>query len=150
MEDLEKKLFSFIKPLCENNKIILYEVELKGSPKNKIIKVTVDTEKGITLNMCQLLSREISDLLVQKDLIKNEYHLEVSSPGINKPLQYSFEYERNIGRDLKIAYYKDDSINEIVGKLVEYNEKNITLEIAKDKIIIENEKIKKAIIKLKW
>ena len=150
MEDLEKKLFNFFEPLCKNNKIILYEVELKGSPKNRIIKVTVDTENGITLNKCQLLSREISDLLVQKDLIKNEYHLEVSSPGINKPLQYSFEYERNIGRDLKIAYYKDDSIDEIVGKLVEYNEKNITLEIAKDKIIIENEKIKKAIIKLKW
>ena len=150
MEDFKEKLFNLIKPICELNNIFLYGVELKGSHKNRLIRVTVDTEEGVTLNECQLLNREISDLFFRKDVIKTEYRLEVTSPGINKPLQYPFEYHRNIGRDLKVSYNKNGMIKEIIGKLVGYNEKNITLENSNEKIIIAVEDIKKAIIKLQW
>ena len=150
MDDFEGRLFNLIEPLCKNYNILLHEIELKGSHRNRIIKVTVDTEKGITLDECQLLNRKISDLFIQKEIIKEEYRLEVSSPGINKPLQYPFEYRRNIGRDLKVCYYKKGTINETVGKLIDYNEKNITLENSKEKLIIPLDEIKRALIKLKW
>ena len=150
MEDFEEKLFKLIEPICKLNHIFLYEVKLKGSRKNRIIKVTVDTEKGVTLNECQLLNRGISDLFIRKDIIKDEYSIEVSSPGINKPLQYPFEYRRNIGRDLKVRFFKNGIINETIGTLTAYDDKNITIEKPKEKIVIPVDKISKALIKLKW
>jgi ribosome maturation factor RimP len=150
METIEEKLFRLIEPLCKTNNIYLHNIEIKGSHRNIIITVTVDTESGITLNICQSLSREISDLLEQKDFIEDNYRLEVTSPGIDKALEHPFEYRRNIGRDVKVTYFQDNTIKEFTGKLINYNEKDLTFEMERERIIIPLDKIKNVKIKLRW
>ena len=150
MDTLEEKLSGIIEPICKNSNIYLHGIEIKGSHSHVLIKVTVDTDEGITLNRCQFLSRQISDVLEQKDLIKNDYRLEVSSPGIDKPLQYPYEYRRNIGRDLVVVYYQQHTVKQFIGKLLAYHEKELIFEVGKDRVSLAKDQIKSIKIKLKW
>jgi len=82
-----EKIREFIQLVIEQNTAELIDLEFKGKKGNQVLRVFVDTEGGITLKQCEQISREISDFLDQKDLISGKYRLEVSSPGIDRPLK---------------------------------------------------------------
>jgi ribosome maturation factor RimP len=150
MASINEKLYELIRPLCEEDGIFLEEVSLHSGGKNRLVKVIVDTEGGITLSQCQDLSKRISDIFFRKDIFKGDYRLEVSSPGTNKPLEKPFEYRRSIGKDLTVAYYQDGEVQSVTGQLSDYDGKTITLKQKKDVISISLLDIKEAKIKLKW
>jgi len=97
--------------------------------KHKPYKVTVilDGDHGITIDDCSLLSRAISEDLDTIDLIKDNYTLEVGTPGLDQPLKLKRQYARNVGRSLKI-HQKDKSIMQ-----------GLLIETADEKIVIETE-----------
>ena len=150
MEDLEEKLKAFIRPLCETDHIYLEDISVRGDNKNKVIKIIVDTETGITLNQCEDLSKKISDLFYRKNIIQGDYRLEVSSPGTNKPLEKSFEFRRSVGKNLNIDYRHDNELKSITGKLIAFEEDKITVQQKNDKFSISLSDIEKATIKLNW
>ncbi len=148
--DLQSELGSLIRPIVEQSDAFLLDVHLGGSYRRPHLKVTVDTEKGVTLQECQAISRQISDLLFRKDLLQKDYRLEVSSPGLKKPLERPFEFRRNIGRNLRVTYFKDDRIEEVVGELKKYDENEIELVAGRESVHIALKDIEKAVVKLKW
>jgi ribosome maturation factor RimP len=150
MTSLEEKIFHLIEPICNEEAFFLYKVSLHRSSKNQLIKVVVDTENGVTLDQCQLLSRKISDIFYRKDLIDSNYRLEVSSPGIDKPLEKPFEFMRNIGNTLEVDYQEGLEIISVEGELIAFNGTGITLLCGKKNIGIAIIQIKQAKIKLKW
>jgi ribosome maturation factor RimP len=96
--------------------------------KHKPYKVTVilDGDHGITIDDCSLLSRAISEDLDNIDLIKDNYTLEVGTPGLDQPLKLKRQYAKNIGRELKV-HKKDKTI--VQGRLKETADEKIVLEI---------------------
>jgi ribosome maturation factor RimP len=150
MDHVEKKIFDVIQPLCDKESVILYKISVNKPGKSLQIKITVDTEEGITLHQCQQLSQKFSDYFYQKDLLEGDYRLEVSSPGITKPLEHAFEYKRNIGKDLTIEYLENDQKITVVGELKGMEENKITIESKKNEILIPLSSIKTAKVKLKW
>ena len=150
MTGLKSKIVSLVEPLCKSKEIILRDVSLAGREQNINIKIIVDTESGITLSECQELSKDISDLFYQKDMIKGRYNLEVSSPGLERPLQDLFEYRRNIGRDLKVIYNRDNDSAVIIGELIEVSATAVRLRTKSEEIEIPLSEINSAIIQLKW
>ncbi len=150
MTSLDEKIFHLIEPICNEESFYLYKVSLHGSPKNQLIKVVVDTENGVTLGQCQLLSRKLSDIFYRKDLLDSNYRLEVSSPGIDKPLEKPFEFKRNIGNTLEVDYQEGPEIRSVEGELIAFKGNQITLQCGKKSIGIALDKIEQAKIKLKW
>jgi ribosome maturation factor RimP len=150
MGSINEKLYELIRPLCEEENVFLEDVSLHGGGKNRLIKVIVDTESGITLSQCQDLSKKISDTFFRKDMFQGDYRLEVSSPGTNKPLEKPFEYRRSIGKDLTVAYHQQGEVQSVTGQLLDYDGEKITLKQKKDVILISLSDIKEAKIKLKW
>ncbi len=147
----ENNLKDHIKKICDKLEIKFIEASIHGHKNKQNIKVMVDTEEGINLQKCQKISREISDIIFRKDLIMGGYRLDVSSPGLDKPLQYDYEYKRNIGNILTVLYMdEENNLTEIVGELTEYNADGIVLKIKEDLIEIKINKINKTKIKLKW
>jgi len=149
--DFERELKEHIKNICNDLGFIFIDASIHGHKNKQNIKVIADTEKGITLDECQKLSREISDIIFRKDLIYSDYRLDVSSPGLDKPLQYDYEFKRNIGKNL-IVSYENDSNNfvETIGELIDYKNNSLILKVNDALKIIEIKKINKAKIKLKW
>ena len=149
--NFESKLKDHINEICVNLNFKFIETSIHGHKNKYNIKVIADTEEGITLEECQKISREISDIIFRKDLIFGDYRIDVSSPGLDKPLQYIYEYKRNIGKNL-IVTYKNENNNfaEIIGELVDFDAEGIVLKINEERIAIKFDKINQAKIKLKW
>lgn len=150
MEAVEDKVRLIISDICRNRSIILYKVDMQGGFKNRQIRVTVDTEAGITINECKKLGAEIQDMFFRKDIFPDGYNIEVGSPGVDKALEHPFEYKRNIGRDISVDYENAEKIEHAVGKLAVYEENKLTLMVGKNTVEIPVNAIRQAKVKLKW
>lgn len=122
------KLRDITQRLCDNMNLYLIDVEEKGNKNNPLFLVFADTDKGITLGECERLSRAIQDEIDFSEEFPQKYRLDVSSPGLDKPLTENFQLTRNIGKDISIKMKNKDVNKKIVGKLKSFTNKFITLE----------------------
>ena len=109
--NLEKTLIAHVEEILSDDQFL---VELKVLEGNSRISVLVDTEEGILINDCGILSRSLGDYIEENELIEEAYTLEVSSPGLDQPLLRIEQYKKSVGRDLRILL-KDGP--EISGRL---------------------------------
>jgi len=150
MNITESEIRSYIKDICQAENVHLLNVDIMGGGRSRQVRVTVDTDDGITLDKCQHLSKEIGDLFYRKDIYEDGYNLEVSSPGIDKPLEHEFEYKRNIGRNLTVVYLDGDETKKVTGELKEFSGTALHLLVGKDKKNIPLSQVQRAKVKLKW
>ena len=146
MESLKQRVLNIATEKAKEQGVILVEMTITGSGKTKIL-ILIDTEDGLTIDQCRSYSRATSselDLLTDLD---EGYVIEVSSPGVDRPLQFPFQYKKNIGRKLRVTSLEDE---EKEGELLNANDESFTVKLPglKKKEFIEQEyqykEIKKA------
>ncbi len=140
MANIEEKVESLIKTKIENIGYELYDVEYSKEGKNYYLRVFIDKPEGIDLTDCEKVNDEINDILDEANYIKEQYFLEVSSPGIERILRKDKHLEKNIGTEINIKLFKKDENGnkEYQGILKSFNENEIELE---DDIKIERKNI---------
>ncbi|NTU43693.1 MAG: ribosome maturation factor RimP [Nitrospirales bacterium] len=99
---VQKKIFALAARLVEDEGLELVDVEVLGKGKRLLLRVTVDREGGVTISDCELISRELEALLDVEDPIKGPYVLEVSSPGLDRPLVKQADFEKSVGKLARI------------------------------------------------
>lgn len=140
--DSIRQIRDLIRPILIAQNIDLIDLEFKGNPGNHILRIFVDMDGGIKLDRCATLSREISDLLDTKDLIPGKYRLELSSPGLDRPLKTPRDFQRNAGRKVKINYLVEgDEVKTITGTIAQVDEHVVLFDENKNQIKIEIAKI---------
>ncbi len=97
-KEIEDKVLELVEPLAQYNGLELIMVEFVKGPRGNILRLIIDKTGGVTLDDCSRLSRVVSDLLDVHDPVPGSYNLEVSSPGINRPLVRLNDYERFSGQ----------------------------------------------------
>lgn len=111
--------------IIDDESLFLVGVKLKGNPGNQKLLVWIDGDEGVTIDQCVMVNRKLSATLDElEDLIPGKYQLEVSSAGIDYPLQFLRQYKKNVGRSLKVTL-KDG--REVKGELTGVEENGITL-----------------------
>ena len=100
---LEKTIEDLAGKCIDNERLFIVGVSVKGNPNNQKIQVFVDGDEGVKIDECSAISRKLSDLLEEKDIIEGRYVIEVSSPGADKPLKMIRQYPQHIGRELEIV-----------------------------------------------
>ena len=95
-------VIDLIEPTLQGSEIKLVDVEYKKIGKNWTLRVLIDKNQGVTVFDCQKLSREIEDLIEIHELIKDHYILEVSSPGLDRPLKKESDFVRNKGKQIQV------------------------------------------------
>ena len=140
MANIEERVEKLIEPIIEKIGYELYDVEYAKEGKNYFLRIFIDSEKGIDLNDCEKVNDAITDILDEENYIKEQYFLEVSSPGIEKVLRKEKHLEKNIGTEISVKLFKKDENGkkEYQGILKQYNEETIELE---EKITIERKNI---------
>lgn len=93
-------------PIVEREGLELVDVEYKKEGSNWFLRVFIDKEDGVDIDDCGRVSEQLSDLLDEVDPIQNSYFLEVSSPGAERPLKKSADYERAIGKRVHVSLYE--------------------------------------------
>ena len=98
--------------------------------KNYFLRIFIDKDTGIDLNDCEKVSNEINDLLDEADCIKEQYFLEVSSPGIERILRKDKHLEENIGNEVEVSLFKKDEngSKNYVGILKQFDEEKIVID----------------------
>lgn len=113
-DDIAERVKAAAQPIIESLQLELVEVEYKRTGREAVLRLFVDKQGGVTLDDCVEVSRELSTVLDVEDFIPCEYSLEVSSPGLDRPLKTTADYERFSGRLIKVRTYEpypDDSGN---------------------------------------
>ena len=134
-EEYEKKAEELVMPLVEENKFERVDVEYVKEGSNWYLRYYIDKEGGITVDDCEIISRALSDKLDEKDFIEDAYILEVSSPGLGRPLKKPKDFERSIGKEVEIKLYK--AINrqkDFEGTLIGYDDDMVTISVDGDNI----------------
>ncbi|NLN15645.1 MAG: ribosome maturation factor RimP [Tissierellia bacterium] len=107
----------------------LVDVEYVKEFGSYILRIFIDKEGGVNTDDCERMSEKLSALLDEKDPIKNPYFLEVSSPGLDRPLKTDRDLERNLEKEVEIKLYKPiDKKKNYQGYLVDFNEQAVIIE----------------------
>lgn len=150
MKALVEQLHKLFLPIIESAGVELIALEVKGKVGQQFIKVFVDVPGGITLAKCEVLSRQFLDCLDIEDIMPGKYRLEVSSPGVNRPLKTSADFYRNLGRAVKVIYQDDINEEDFEGKIVKVSNETVQIEGKSETKQISISKIKFGKIKLPW
>lgn len=142
MAKIEEKVEQLVKDPIEKLGYSLYDVEYVKEGPEYYLRIYIDKESGIDLNDCEKVSNEINEILDKADYIKEQYYLEVSSPGIERKLRKDKHLEQNISKNVETKLFKKDNNGkkEYTGKLKAFNQEEIIIETDKE-IAIERKNI---------
>ena len=105
-EEYESKTEAFLLPVLAEHNFELWDVEYVKEAGTWYLRAYIDKEGGIAVDDCEVISRILSDWLDQTDFIEDSYILEVSSPGLGRPLKKERDFERSLGEEVEIRLYK--------------------------------------------
>lgn len=137
----------------ESHFVVDVNISTRKGPSK--VLVLLDGDEGVNIDHCADLSRAISNELEEDDIMESAYTLEVSSPGVDYPLSIDRQFQKNIGREVKVTL---EDGKDVKGELKAYSDKSITLEKVKGKgkkkeieeIEIPLQSIKKTIVQISF
>lgn len=129
-EVYEQKTEELITPFVEDKGFELVDVEYVKEGGNWYLRAYIDKPGGITVDDCEVISRSLSDKLDEEDFIEGAYILEVSSPGLGRPLKKEKDFVRSMGQEVELRTYRAiEKQKEFRGILDAYDKNSITLEV---------------------
>ena len=135
----ESKTEELIQPILDRMGFELVDVEYVKEGQEFYLRAYIDKPGGITIDDCVAVSREMNELLDEKDYIAGTYTFEVSSPGLGRPLKKEKDYVRSMGKELEIRTYKAiDKQKEFYGILTAYDQDTVTLVTEDDETLVFN------------
>lgn len=129
-ETYESRVEQFLLPLLAQHQFELVDVEYVKEAGNWYLRAYIDKEGGITVDDCEMISRIFSDWLDKEDFIEDSYIMEVSSPGLGRPLKKDKDFARSLGEEVEIRLYKPrNKQKEFTGVLKAYDKETVTIEL---------------------
>ena len=121
----------------------LVDVEYVKEGGNWYLRAYIDKPGGITVDDCEVISRSLSDKLDEEDFIEGAYILEVSSPGLGRPLKKEKDFVRNMGQEVELRTYRAiEKQKEFRGILDAYDKSSITLEVEEgEKLVFDRSNV---------
>ena len=149
-ETYEQRTEELISPIIEQNQFELVDVEYVKEGGTWYLRAYIDKPGGITVDDCEVVSRALSDLLDKHDFIEDAYVLEVSSPGLGRPLKKEKDFARSIGEEVDVRTFRAISHQkEFTGILRDYDKEKIVLEM-EDQELLEIARAYIALIRLSF
>jgi ribosome maturation factor RimP len=149
--DLRHKIEELAAPFLHPIDAFIVDIQIVPGEQRKSVQLYIDTDTGVTIGQCTELSRQLSAALELQDVVSSSYILEVSSPGLKKPLKLLRQYRKNIGRKFQVRFKKDGGVGEILAKLTGVESDLLTFVAGKNEIhTIPFNEIIESIEELPW
>lgn len=151
MASVEEKIEKLVEHKINELGYELYDVEYAKEGKNFFLRIFIDKADGIDINDCQKVNDEIMDLLDEADYIKEQYFLEISSPGVERVLRKDKHLRDNIGKEITIKLFKTtENKKELEGFLKKFDNETIAISCESHEIVLERKNISLMKIKFHW
>ncbi len=149
-EDIKKKVEEIVTPALELLGFELVDLEYNLEPKGWVLRIYIDKKGGVTIDDCVFVSEEIGRILDVEDPIPHSYNLEVSSPGVDRPLRKERDFLKNVGRKVRVRLReKMDGRRNFRGRILDFENGQLVIEVEGQGIFrLPHESIEKA--KLIW
>ncbi len=127
-KNLINKIKEYCEPVIEELGYDLVDIEYVKENNENFLRFYIGKPEGITIDDCQKVSEIVGEKLDELDPIQESYYLEVSSPGLDRPLKTDKDLRRNLGKDVEVSLYKNlDGSKKYSGELVDYTEDYIRI-----------------------
>jgi ribosome maturation factor RimP len=141
----DQKLNELLQPLVEDLGYEFVGLEYNNNPKHSVLRVYIDCETGIGIEDCERVSRETAALLDVKDPIRGHYNLEISSPGLDRPLFNTQHFREFTGRNARVNLYAPmDSRRKYSGQILGADDGVLRMEQDGEEVVLEIGNIAKA------
>jgi len=145
MQLLEKKIVNIAQEVTDRNGLLFVDFLFRGFNNSIVIEIYIDGEKSVSVEDCAKISREINDLIEAENLIDSAYRIEVSSPGVDRPLKFLRQYLKHINRSFDLQLTEEQGISKkVTGKLLRIEGENLFFLIQKEEALVPYNTIKKA------
>ena len=147
MAKIADKVFTIINPIVIDMGYELLGIEYVASGKHTVLRLYIDSEEGVGVNDCETVSRQVSAIMDVEEPITGQYNLEVSSPGIERPLFVISHYQRFLGHDVCLRTYRPiDGRRNFTGSIGSVGESSNTIELVTElgSVTLEIDLIEKA------
>lgn len=147
-DQIEKRTEELLEPILKEMNFYLWDVEYVKEGQDMYLRAYIDKDGGITINDCVDVTRALSDALDADDFVEDDsYILEVSSPGLGRKLVKDKEFERSIGKDIDVKFYRPiDGTKEISGELKAFDKETITVICGEEEKVLNRTDV--ALVKL--
>lgn len=155
IDALKKKIFDLASEVAVDEGFELYDVQILGSGRKTILRIFIDKDGGVTIDDCEKMSKSLGVVLDIEDIIQSSYTLEVSSPGIDRPLISKRDFEKNIGKLVRITT-SEMIVNQtfFIGRITDVGENWVRIAFdkkgKKEDLFIPLDKISKARLELEF
>ena len=151
ISEYEMRAEALLEPIVNTHNFELVDVEYVKEGSDYYLRAYIDKEGGITIDDCELVSKAFEQKLDSEDFIKDAYILEVSSPGLTRPLKKDKDFERSIGKEIEIKTYKAiDKNKALAGTLKSYDKDSVTIVAEGKEIIILRDNISMVRLAFVW
>ena len=141
-KNIEEKVEQVIEKTINELGYELYDVEYAKEGKDYFLRIFIDKNEGIDLNDCEKVNDAVNPILDAADYIKEQYFLEISSPGIERTLRKDKHLKQNIGEKVEIKLFKPiNKQKNIIGILKDYNAEQIEIETSEEVYKIDRKNI---------
>jgi ribosome maturation factor RimP len=156
MTELKRSIEELIEKHLPDENHFVVEVGISDKGGKKLLSILVDSDSGVTIRTCSKISRAVSEEIEAKELMPDAYILEVSSPGVDFPLNSKRQFQKNLGRSLKITLNEG---TELLGKLLDVSDAGLKVEVTKkgkgkkvveEEVQVPFENMKKSIVQVSF
>lgn len=144
MDLIKENITKISAEIAEKLGFFLVDVVFRGNQRKRIVEIYVDGEKNVSADNLADISREINTIIEEQNLIKGSYRLDVSTPGVDRPLKYLKQFPKHLNRNFEITYNTGTEIKTITGKLLGLKGEELTFLSEKNNLIVEFKNITKA------
>ncbi|MDP3722211.1 MAG: ribosome maturation factor RimP [Candidatus Omnitrophota bacterium] len=142
---------AFVEPLLAEHQMELVELTCRFHGGQRLIRLLVDCVGGVTLHQCARVNQRISQQLEAANLIEGSYTVEVSSPGLDRPLVSRRDFERAIGEDLRVEAEREPGrITEVMGMLLAVQPEAVVLKTSSGNVTIPLAQLRAGKKRLRW
>ena len=135
MNSTKQNILNAAREISEKNNLLLLEVLFRGTEKNRVIEIFIDGEDNLTADDCARISREINEVIEKNEFLDSAYRLDVSTPGVDRPLEYLKQYKKHINRKFEVRYKSGGNKKDITAKLVKIEEDNLYFYSDREQVI---------------
>ena len=151
MANIEEKVEELVTKPINDLGYTIYDVTYTKEGKDNYLRIFIDNEKGISLDDCEKVNNAITDLLDEANYIKDQYFLEISSPGIERHIRKEKHLKESLEKEINVKLFRAiDKQKEITGILKSFDETNIIIETQSQEISIERKNISSMKLAYKW
>lgn len=141
----QQRLTDLLQPLVERLGYEFVGLEYHNNPKQSVLRIYIDADDGVGLEDCETVSRETAALLDVEDPIRGHYNLEISSPGVDRPLFTPAQFERFAGEEAQVTLFAPiDGRRKFKGVILGVDGDRVRLEVDGDEVVLDATNVARA------